>query len=169
MVACASLGAGASRSSQSGRQEVVAVLQRQASSPRRSFRGVLGWEVEQFAEALALRSWRAVQGVWRVPVWGRGHLKRELHKELMRNFMEPCVVYGSPFTKLGREWAELEVPLERPCVLVLSSLRTTVRPTTRGAWIGRNYSCISRRNCCKTSIPGHTGLGFKKATFAHFL
>ena len=38
---------------------------------------------------------------------------------------------------------------------------TIVRPTRR-AWIGRNCSCISRHNCCKTSTPGHSGLGLRK-------
>ena len=52
------------------------------------------------------------------------------------------------------QWAELEAPV-----------KNAVRPTKRGAWIGRNYSCISRRSCCKTNMLGHTGLGFKKEMF----
>ena len=35
-------------------------------------------------------------------------------------------------------------------------------------WIGKNYSCTSRRNCCKTSIPGLSRRGFKNGMFALF-
>ena len=87
---------------------------------------------------------------------GRGHFKREFHKELTRNFMEPCAENWSLFVKLGRRQRHGQswrCRSRRPCAVVLSSLRTTVRPTRRGAWIGRNHSCISRRNCCKTNIP----------------
>ena len=51
------------------------------------------------------------------------------------------------------EWAELEVPLEaavRCGAVILGDDREA---------IGRSFSCISRRNCCKTRIPGHTSLG----------
>ena len=70
--------------------------------------------------------------------------------------MEPCVVHWSPFTY--GDGSAVGCRSRRPCAVVLSSLRRTVRPTRRGAWARRNYFCISRRNCCKTSIPG---LGFK--------
>ena len=65
-------------------------------------------------------------------------------------------------------WAELEVPLRagvRDGDVLLAGNR---EPTRRGAWIGRNCSCISRHNCCKTSTPGHSSLGFRKGTFAQF-
>ena len=56
---------------------------------------------------------------------------------------------------------------ERQCAVVMSPLRTIVRPTRRGAWIGRTYFCTSRHNSCKTSSPGHCGLGFRKEMFVH--
>ena len=40
--------------------------------------------------------------------------KREFHKELIRNFMEPCAVFCFLFIKLGAppsQWAVLDVPL----------------------------------------------------------
>ena len=57
---------------------------------------------------------------------------------------------------------------KRQCATGTFSWPTIVRPTWRGAWIGRNYSCFSRRSCCKTNIPGHTGRSFKKGMFALF-
>ena len=114
------------------------------------------WEVEQFADALALRSLRAAPGVWRPPVWGqadeinseclslffgRGQSKREFHKELIHNFMEPCAVNWILFIKLGRRHRSgqsWKCRLRRPCAKVMSSLRTIVRPTMRGTWIGKN-------------------------------
>ena len=33
---------------------------------------------------------------------GRGQSKREVHKELIHNFVEPCAVYWILFLKLGR-------------------------------------------------------------------
>ena len=95
---------------------------------------------------------------------GRGQPKREFHKEFIHNFMEPCAVYWILFIKLGRRhrsgqsWKCRSRP---PCAMVMSSLRTIVRPTRRGAWIGKNYSCTPRRNCCKTIIPGLSRRGFK--------
>ena len=102
--------------------------------------------------------------------WGRGHFKRKFDKELTHNFLEPCAVSESVH-QVGAppaQWAEWEVPPEaaaRGGAVILADDREATR---RGAWNGRNYSCISRRDCCKTNIPGHTCLGFKKATFAHF-
>ena len=63
--ASAQVGSGAAGSSQSWEQEVVAVLQWQEGPSGRD------WEVEQFVDALALRSLRAAPGVWRLPVWGQ--------------------------------------------------------------------------------------------------
>ena len=65
------VGSCAAGSSQSGQQEVVAVLH-----GKRALRDVHSdefgdWEVDQFADALVLRSLRAVQGVWRLLVWGQ--------------------------------------------------------------------------------------------------
>ena len=53
-------------------------------------------------------------------------------------------------------------------MIVMSSWPMIVRPTRRGAWIGKSYSCISHHNCYKTGTPGHSGLDFKKKMFAHF-
>ena len=75
----------------------------------------LHWEVEHFADALALRSLRAVPGVWRLSVWEQADninmecfsllwvvvISNEFHKELTRNFMGPCAENWSLFTKLG--------------------------------------------------------------------
>ena len=100
---------------------------------------------------------------------GRGHFKREFHKELSHNFVEPCAVYWILFTKLERchrSWQSCRS--RRLCAMVMSFLRTIVRPTRRGAWIGRNYSCISHRNCCKTNKTG-TDLDLKKELFVHLL
>ena len=91
--------------------------------------------------------------------------------ELIPNCMEPCVVSWSLFIKSGRRLRSGQswrCRSERQCAMGTFSWSTIVRPTRRGAWIGRNYSCISRHNCCKTSTPGHSGLGFGKETFAHF-
>ena len=62
------------------------------------------------------------------------------------------------------QWAELEVPFEaaaRGGAVILADDRDANKATCV-------YSCISRRKCCKRNIPGHTGLGFMKATYAHF-
>ena len=53
-------------------------------------------------------------------------------------------------------------------MMVMSSWPMIVRPTRRGAWIGKSYFCIWHHNCYKTGTPGHSGLGFKKKMFAHF-
>ena len=102
---------------------------------------------------------------------GRGESKREFHKELIHNFMERCAVFWILFIKLGRRHhrgQSWKCRSRRPCAMVMSSLRTIVRPTRRGAWIGKNYSCTSRHNCCKTSTPGLSGRGFKNGMFALF-
>ena len=127
MWACTSLGAGAAGSSQSGRHKMVAVLQRQTSPPRRSFRGVPALGGRAICRCVG-----AAEPVCRAGEFGGCR-------------------YGSRAPTA--QWAELEVPLRRPGAVVLSFMRTTVRRTRRGAWIDRNYFCISRRNCCKTSIP----------------
>ena len=62
------------------------------------------------------------------------------------------------------QWAQLEVPFEaaaRGGAVILADDRDANKATCV-------YSCISRRKCCKRNIPGHTGLVFKKVTFAHF-
>ena len=66
------------------------------------------------------------------------------------------------FPKLVSSWSQR-------CATETFSWPRIMRPTRRGAWIGRNYTCISRRNCCQTSILGHTGRGFKKGMFALLL
>ena len=103
-------------------------------------------------------------------VLGRGQFKREFHKGFTPNLTEPCVVSWSPFTKSGRRLCSGQswrCRLRRQCVTEMFSWLTTEKPTKRGAWIGCNYSCISRHNCCKTSTPGHSGLGFGKEMSAH--
>ena len=103
-------------------------------------------------------------------VLGRGHLEREFHKELIPNCMEPCVVSWSLFIKSGRRLRSgqsWKCRLKRQCAMGTVLLADDRRPTRRGAWIGRNNSCISRHNCCKTSTPGHFGLGIRKEMFAH--
>ena len=95
-------------------------------------------------------------------VLGRGHLEREFHKEFIPNCMEPCVVSWSLFIKSGRRLRSgqsWKCRLERQCATGTFSWPTIGRPTRRVAWIGRNFSCISRHNCCKTSTPGHFSLG----------
>ena len=104
-------------------------------------------------------------------VLGRGHPEREFHKEFIPNCMEPCVVSWSLFIKSGRRLRSgqsWKCCLERQCAVWTFSWPTIGRPTRRGAWIGRNDSCISRHNCCKISTPGHSGLGFRKEMFAHY-
>ena len=61
--------------------------------------------------------------------------------------MEPFAAYWILFIKLrrrhhrsGQSW---RCRSKRPCGVVMPSLRTIARPTRRGAWIARNYSCIS--------------------------
>ena len=170
--ASAQVGSGAAGSSQSGQQEVVAVLQWQETVRDVQSEDFRDWEVEQIADALELRSLRAVPGVWRLPVRGqaddinsecfsllgswsiRTRIPQITHTQL---YATTCGVLDS-IHQVGApppQWAELEVPLG---AMVMSSLRTIVGPTRRGAWIGKNYSCISRRNCCKRSIPELTPL-----------
>ena len=82
--------------------------------------------------------------------WGLGQFKREFHKELTHNFMEPCAVYWSQSWRLRTK---------RPWAVVRSSLRTA-----------NNEWCVDRQELlsyltfqvCKTNIPGHTGLGSRK-------
>ena len=103
-------------------------------------------------------------------VLGRGHLEREFHKKIIPNCMEPCVVSWSLFIKSGRRLSSgqsWKCRLKRQYAMGTFSWPTIGKPTRRGAWIGRNYSCISRHNCCKTSTLGHSGLGFRKEMFAH--
>ena len=103
-------------------------------------------------------------------VLGRGQFKREFHKGFIPNCPEPCVVSWSLFTKSGRRLRsgqKWRCRLRRQCVMETFSWPTTGKPTKSGAWIGRNYSCISRRNCCKTSTPGHSGLGIGKEMSVH--
>ena len=103
-------------------------------------------------------------------VLGCGHFEREFHKEFIPNCMEPCVVSWSLVIKSGRRLRtgqSWKCRFEWQCALGTFSWPTIGRPTRRGAWIGRSYSCISRHNCCKTSTNGHYGLGFRKEMFAH--
>ena len=147
---------------------MAAVLQWQEDPSTRSLRRVRGLGGRALCRWLVLRSLRAVPEVWRLPVWaqadgvnaqcvshflGRGHFKREFHKELIRNFMEPCVGSWSLLIKSGRRprsGRSWRCRSRRPCATAMSSLRTIVRPTRCGTWIGRNCSCISRHSCCKT-------------------
>ena len=91
-----------------------------------------------------------------------GQSKREFHKELIHNFMEPRAVYSNSIHQVRApppQWAELEVPLEaavRNGDVFLADDREANK-----AWIGWNCS-ISRRNCCKTSIPGHLRPGLQE-------
>ena len=104
-------------------------------------------------------------------VLGHGRSERELHNELIPNCMEPCVGSWSLFTKSGRRprsGQSWRCRSERQCETETFCWPTIMRPTRRGGWIGRKYSCISRHNCCKTSTPGHFSLSFRKEMFAHF-
>ena len=64
------------------------------------------WEVEEFADALALRSLRAVPGVWLL-LWEQAENIRT-HTQLYRATLESIHKVWVP----PAEWAELEVPLE---------------------------------------------------------
>ena len=75
-------------SSQDGRQEVVAVLQRK---PGGSGRSLLRAVPEQAGKSILSVS------LFR----GRGLLKLEFHKELVRNFMEPCVCVLESIREVG--------------------------------------------------------------------
>ena len=100
-----------------------------------------------------------------------GRFERGFHKELIHNCMEPCVGSWSVLIKSGRRphsGQHRRCRSERRYETGTFSWRVIVRPTRRGAWIGRTYSCISRHNCCKTITPGNSGQGFRKETFAHF-
>ena len=87
------------------------------------------WKVEQFADALVLRSLRAVRGVWRLPVWEQAHINSECfsllgswssqtrtpqrtHAQLhgtICGFLESIhQVRVAP-----AQWVELEVPLKK--------------------------------------------------------
>ena len=89
----------------------------------------LDWEVEQFADALVLRSLRAVLGVWRLPAWGQAddvnaecfsllgswsiktRIPQRTHTQLygtMCGFLDFIHQVGAP----PSQWAELDVPLE---------------------------------------------------------
>ena len=86
------------------------------------------WDVDKFADALALRSLRAVPGVWRLPVWEqaednnsecfsclgswsfRKRIPQRTHTQLhgtMCGILESIHQVRAPPT----QWAELEVPL----------------------------------------------------------
>ena len=86
------------------------------------------WDVDQFAEALVLRSLRAVPGVWRLPVWEqaedinfecfsclgswsfRTRIPQRTHTQLygtMCGILESIHQVRAP----PAQWAELEVPL----------------------------------------------------------
>ena len=100
-----------------------------------------------------------------------GRSKREFHKELIHNFMEPRAVYSILFIKSGRRHRSGQswrCRSRRQCATETFSWPTIVRSTRRGAWIGQNYSCISRRNCYMTNIPGLSGRGFRNWMFALF-
>ena len=86
------------------------------------------WDVDTFAEALVLRSLRAVQGVWRLPVWEqaedinsecfsclgswsfRTRIPQRIHYQLYGTM---CGILGSIHQVRAppAQWAELEVPL----------------------------------------------------------
>ena len=89
----------------------------------------LDWEVEQFADALALRSLRAAPGVWRLLVWEQAdeinpdcfsllgswsiktRITQRTHAQLygtMCGILDSIHQVRAPPT----QWAELEVPLE---------------------------------------------------------
>ena len=164
---------------------MVAVLQWQEDPSRHALRGVQGRDVDKLPKRWCCAACEPHRGSGDCPcgsrqkisllsvshVLGRDHFEREFHKELIPNCMEPYVVSWILFIKSGRHLRSGQswrCPSGRQCAMETFSWPTIVRPTRRGAWIGRNYSCTSRHNCCKTSTPGHSGLGFRKETFAHF-
>ena len=75
-------------------------------------------------------------------VVGRGHFERQFHKELIPNCMEPCVVSWSLFIESGRRLRSGQNwrchSEGQQCAMETFSWPTIVRPTRRGAWIGRN-------------------------------
>ena len=90
----------------------------------------MGWEVEQFADALVLRSLRAVPGVWRLLVWEQAdHINAECFS-LLGSWSFPTRIpqithtqlYGTMCSILESihhvrappaQWAELEAPLKK--------------------------------------------------------
>ena len=86
----------------------------------------MDWEVEQFADALALRSLRAAPGVWRLTVWGqaddinsecfshlgscsfRSRIPQRIHDQLNGTM---CGILESIHQVRAPQRAELEVPL----------------------------------------------------------
>ena len=88
------------------------------------------WEVEQFADALVLRSLRAVPGVWRLPVWGQAdHINAECFSVLGLWSFQTRIPQGTHTQLYGTlcgvlesihqvrappgQWAELEVLLKK--------------------------------------------------------
>ena len=103
------------------------------------------WHVDKPAEALVLRSLRAVPGsgdcrcgsrqktsILRVShVLGRGQFKREFHKGFIPNCTEPCVVSWSLFTKSGRRLCSGQswrCGSRRQCVMETFSWPMTGKP-----------------------------------------
>ena len=87
------------------------------------------WEVEQFADALALRSLRAAPGVWRLPVWEQADEINSVCFSLLGSWSIKTRIPQRSHTQLygtmcgildsihqvrapPPQWAELEVPLE---------------------------------------------------------
>ena len=126
----AQVGSGAAGSSQSGQQEVVAVLQRQESpfgtfNPRTSGTGRLSnlpmrWSCpacgpRRESGNCPCGDRRKISILDVSHFLGRGQSKREFHKELIHSFMEPCAVCWILIHQVRApppQWAELEVPFE---------------------------------------------------------
>ena len=114
------------------------------------------WEVEQFADALALRSLRAAPGVWRLPVW-----------EQAADINSECFSLGS--------WSIKTRIQQRTHTQLYGSMRCildSIHQVRRRHHSGQSWKCRSRRACAmvmgKTSIPGLSGRGFKNGMFAPF-
>ena len=185
MRACSPMGGSTCGCAQDERQEVAAVLQWHEDPSRHALRRVQGMGRRQGCrnagtvqlasragglEIAGVGAGRRYQlGVflmsWVVVISNKNPTKNSY--STVRNH----VVSWSLFIKSGRRLRSGQswrCRSERQCARQTFSWPTIGKPTRPGAWIGRNYSCISRQNCCKTSTPGDSGLDFRKGKFAHF-